>query len=128
MIDGKLITKIDNMNQIQQFFTIITMLISLQTALGVLLHDTNVDKALLSSWTKVSGTAHADVSDSGKMPESNPHTHPEHTQLMRTLRDNAAHPRTTPRNSDRKHLHQKRVARNTEFDGHRICIAPGVCF
>lgn len=116
------------MNQIQQFFTIITMLISLQTALGVLLHDTNVDKALLSSWTKSLSGVHVDASDGGKMPENNPHTHPEHAQLTRMLRDNAANPRTTPRNSDRKHLHQKRVSRNTEFDGHRICIAPGICF
>lgn len=116
------------MNQIQHFFTIITMLISLQTALGVLLHDTNIDKALLSSWAKESSGAYMDMGDSGKMPEAKPHTHPEHTQLTRTLRDNAAHPRATPRNSDRRHLHQKRVSRNTEFDGHCICIAPGICF
>lgn len=115
------------MNIIQNILTVLTIVVSLQTALGVLLHDTNIDKAIISSWKVVRYNAHGDVLEV-EMPENNPHTHPEHTQLSDVLKDNATRPRTTPRNSDRKHLHQKRVSRNTEFDGRRICIAPGICF
>ena len=60
------------MNLVQQLFTTATMLVSLNTAFGVLLHDTNIDKAFLSSWKpySVQGT----IEDETKLPETNPHT------------------------------------------------------
>lgn len=103
------------------------MLVSLHTALGVLLHDTNLDKAFISGWKVAKVSAHVDSVDA-KMPETTPHTHPEHIQLSDMLKTSSRNHRTTPRDNYRKHLHQKRVSRNTEFDGHRICIAPGLCF
>ena len=47
------------------------MVVSLQTALGVLLHDTNIDKAIISSWKVVRYNAHGDVLEA-EMPENNP--------------------------------------------------------
>ena len=72
------------MNLVQQFFTVTTMFISLNVAFGVLLHDTNVDKAFLSSWKTYS--VQSGVEDEIKMPETKPHTHPEHAQLSNVLK------------------------------------------
>lgn len=97
------------MNLVQQFFTVTTMFVSLNVAFGVLLHDTNVDKAFLSSWKTYS--VQSGVEDEIKMPETKPHTHPEHAQLSNVLKEGSARPRTTPRNNDKKRLRQKYAAR-----------------
>ena len=41
------------MNIAQQLITIATMLVSVHTAIGVLLHDTSMDKAFTASWEYV---------------------------------------------------------------------------
>lgn len=107
------------MNLVQQFFAVTTMFVSLNVAFGVLLHDTNVDKAFLSSWKTYS--VQSGVEDEIKMPETKPHTHPEHAQLSNVLKESSARPRTTPRNNDKKRLRQKYAARGQHtFDGYHL--------
>ena len=81
------------MNIAQQLITIATMLVSVHTAIGVLLHDTSMDKAFTASWEYV----YYDKSDAdeAKMPETNPHTHPEHAQVSHILKNGSSQPRTT---------------------------------
>ncbi len=107
------------MNLVQQFFTVTTMFVSLNIAFGVLLHDTNMDKAFLSSW-KIQNV-HGNSESETKMPETKPHTHPEHAQLSNVLKEGSARPRTTPRNNDKKRLRQKYAARGQHvFDGYHL--------
>ncbi|UHA57357.1 hypothetical protein [Candidatus Nanosynbacter sp. HMT-352] len=107
------------MNLVQQFFTATTMFVSLNIAFGVLLHDTNMDKAFLSSW-KIQNV-HGNSESETKMPETKPHTHPEHAQLSNVLKEGSARPRTTPRNNDKKRLRQKYAARGQHvFDGYHL--------
>ena len=107
------------MNLVQQFFTVTTMFVSLNVAFGVLLHDTNMDKAFLSSW-KIQNV-HGNSESETKMPETKPHTHPEHAQLSNVLKEGSIRPRTTPRNNDKKRLRQKYAARGQHvFDGYHL--------
>ena len=100
------------MNYIYNLLAPLTMLLSLSTACGVLLHDTNLDKAFVSAWTS-----------SEVKQGSTPHTHVHGVTLGDTLREGQKHPRTKPRTTDRKHIHQKRVARGHHtFDGHRLML------
>lgn len=110
------------MNYLYTLLTPLTMLVSLSTACGVLLHDTNIDKAFMSVW--VTTNSSNTVEETGKTkPGSTPHTHVHGISLADTLREGQAHPRTTPRIADRKHIHQKRVARgNHTFDGYRLIV------
>lgn len=109
------------MNIARQLITIATMLVSVHTAIGVLLHDTSIDKAFTASWEYV----YYDKSDTdeAKMPETNPHTHPEHAQVSHILKNGSSQPRTTPRDNDRKRLRQKYAARGQHtFDGYRLIV------
>ena len=112
------------MNLIKQLFTALGMAVSLTTAYGVLLHDTNIDKAVLSTIGLSHQTTQADGGASHpKLPESTPHTHPHHAQLTEILRNAQARPRHLPRQSDRRHLYQKQVARGQHtLDGHHIYL------
>ena len=111
--------EMSTMNYMYKLLAPLTMLVSLSTACGVLLHDTNIDKAFMSAWA-ATNTAE----ETGRMkPGSNPHTHVHGVSLADTLREGQSKPRTTPRNTDRKHIHQKRVARgNHTFDGYRLIL------
>lgn len=110
------------MNYIYNLLAPLTMLVSLSTACGVLLHDTNLDKAFMSVWTSASPMNASE--EAGKVkPGSTPHTHAHSVSLSDMIHDSQAHPRNAPRSTDRKHLHQKRVARgNHTFDGHRLTL------
>lgn len=117
------------MNLLQQIIAQLTMLVSLTTACGVLMHDTNLDKAFVSAFSVVD--FHGATTDDGGKTKigSSPHTHPEHISLSSVMREGAARPRTNPRDDGRKHLLVKRRTHggNHELDGHRLCIA-GICF
>lgn len=117
------------MNTLQQIITQFTMLVSLMTACGVLMHDTNIDKAFVSAFNAVD--LHDVTHDDGGKTKvgSSPHTHPEHISLSSVVREGEAHPRTNPRPDERKYTVTKRRTHggNNEFDGHRLCIA-GICF
>ena len=111
------------MNITQQFITIITFLVSIHTAAGVLLHDTSLDKVFISSLKNMNHAKYSQKSDTIKLPDNNPHTHPEHVQLTNILKNGTSQPRTAPRNHDRKYLQQKRVARGSHmFGGYRVLL------
>lgn len=89
--------------------------LSLCTAGGLLLHDTNVDKAMLKA---VSQQADAIVA-----PGNTPHTHSERNSLHQAIRDlNASQPRTQPRSQeDRKYVQAKPTARGHHpFDNYTL--------
>lgn len=109
------------MNNFEYIITPLTMALSLTTAYGVLLHDTHLDKAFTSATTGVY-TTHDDGTTTKVKLGGMPHTHSEGISLSQAVRDRTDSPRTTPRGGDRKHLWQKRVTRNTEFDGHRLDV------
>lgn len=122
---GRPRTKINtHMNYISQLTTIITMIFGLTTTVGVFLHDTNVDKAFVSAWKTLHYAVRTEADD--HKPGSTPHTHAEHGEFSKVLKDGKAHPRSTPRSSDRKHLHHKLASRSgdTDFDGHRLTVDP----
>lgn len=89
--------------------------LSLCTASGVLLHDTNVDKAMVKA---VSQQAEAVMS-----PGNMPHTNSERNSLHQAIRDlNASQPRTKPRGQeDRKYVQAKPSARGHHpFDNYTL--------
>lgn len=93
------------------FFTIA---LSLCTASGVLLHDTNVDKAMVKAVSQ-----QVDAASPGNMP----HTHSERGSLHQAIRDlNASQPRTQPRGQeDRKYVQAKPSARGHHpFDNYTL--------
>lgn len=107
------------------------MLISLLTACGVLLHDTNFDKAFVTAIGKtvVADSNNVNNDDGSKVKVgSTPHTHPEHLSLANILKERGARPRPNPHDDNRRRFHAKRTQNKHEFDGHRLCIAPGICF
>ncbi|MDO4712973.1 MAG: hypothetical protein Q4B05_03665 [Candidatus Saccharibacteria bacterium] len=114
------------MNQFTQLLTPLTMLLSLTTACGVFLHDTNVDKALVSAVSSAhadSGPANETAEAARLRPGSTPHTHAEEPSLAKVVKEGRHNPRSTPRGNDRRHAHQKRTAHgNSDIDGHRLLI------
>lgn len=112
---------------LQQVITSLTMVVSLLTAGGVVMHDTNIDKALVSAMVKIAAVVDGTMTDDASKikPGSTPHTHPEHTSISSIMREGNARPRSTPRNTDRKHLQTKRAhGGGHEFDGNRLTIDP----
>ena len=118
------------MNILQQIITQFTIFVSLSTACGVLMHDTHVDKAVVSVFSAVDfqGSTGDDGMKTTRIGSS-AHTHPEHTSLSSIIHDGSANPRSTPRNDDRKYMKVKRAQGNggPEFDGQRLCIGK-ICF
>lgn len=112
------------MNLCKQLFTTLSLCVSLTTTYGVVLHDTNLDKAFLSGVGMVQST-HNTTSGTAKplLPEAMLHTHPEHAQLTDALKAGTTQPRNTPRHMDRRYLHQKRVAKGQHtYDGYRLYL------
>lgn len=92
----------------------LALTLSLCTAGGLLLHDTNVDKATVKA---VSQQAEAAA------PGAMPHTHSERSSLHQAIRDlNASQPRTQPRGQeDRKYVQAKPTARGHHpFDNYTL--------
>ena len=85
------------------------MFVSLNVAFGVLLHDTNVDKAFLSSWKTYS--VQSDVEGEIKCQKQSPILIQNMLNCQNVLKEGSARPRTTPRNNDKKRLRQKYAAR-----------------
>lgn len=117
------------MNLSQQIIAPLLLFISLTTASGVLVHDTNLDKAFNSAVGAVD-LYNTPTDDSAKISKLSPslHTHPEHTSLKSILRDNQAHPRFAPRPDDRKYVKSKSPygGNSHEFDGYRLYVG-GIC-
>ena len=81
------------------------------------------DEAVLGAFDEEGGDDDKSDTDEAKMPETNPHTHPEHAQVSHILKNGSSQPRTTPRDNDRKRLRQKYAARGQHtFDGYRLIV------
>lgn len=78
--------------------------LALLTVGGLLLHDTNIDKAMIKAVS-----SQAEVLPPGGLP----HTHSERHSLHQAIRDlNASQPRTQPRSQeDRRHVQSKPTTR-----------------
>ena len=103
---------------IQTFTHLFAITLSLLTACSVLLHDTNVDKAMIKSISE--------QSDSVMRPGSMPHTHSEHASVQKAVRNlKSAHPRIRVRNGDdrNKYVQAKPSARGHHpFDNYTLPI------
>ena len=96
----------------------LSVILSLLTASGVLVHDTNVDKALTTASAAIV-INHREIK-----PGSDPHTHPETMSLSQAVRDlKTGNNRVQPRNDNKKHLLQKHTARGHHpFDNYNLPI------
>ena len=116
------------MKLLSTYLSYTIMLLGITTSLGVFLHDTNVDKMLISLATpyQFAEAEQAVVShDSHRAkPDTHLHTHTDHAVFHQLVKENHNHPRTTPRGNDRKQLHHKRAGGSHEFDGNRLVIDP----
>lgn len=108
---------------LQHLIASLTMVVSLTTACGILMHDTNMDKAVLSAVQQVKDYTAADAGESVK-PTSHPHTHSEGPSLSNTLKEGRAHPRRTPRYTDRKQARNRDAQRfgDDGINGRRLML------
>lgn len=102
------------MNITQTIFAQFIAIVSVLTASGVLLHDTSIDKAVISSYSTQGDNASADSATVAKV-RSNPHPHAEHL----SVRKDKADPATLPKR-DRRRLAHRRQTRG--FHGDNICL------
>lgn len=106
------------MNTAQTLFNTIAVAFSLSTATSLLLHDTNLDKAMVKAITPVV---------SSTTPGSDPHTHSERTSLYQAVRDlHRGQHRTQPRvimQGERKYVLAKPSARGHHaFDNYSLPV------
>lgn len=108
------------MNIVHTFFNVASIFLGLSTVGSVVVHDTNVDKALVTVTSVSEDGASAVV-----VPGNTPHTHSERGSLHQAIRDlNAGQPRTQPRNQqDKKYVQAKPTARGHHpFDNYTLPI------
>ena len=91
-------------------------ILSLVTASGVLIHDTNIDKAFASAVYKPVNKEMNTDTNAAMRAGSNPHTHAEHM----SVRHQGDAAKALPRERDRKRLAIKRVAQG--YHGNGICM------
>ena len=94
--------------------------LALTTATSMFIHETNVDKALITA-------AHDQVGLRTPVtkPGSNPHTHSDRGSLYQAIRDlNASQPRIQPRNqNEKKYVQAKPTARGHHpFDNYTLPV------
>ncbi len=105
------------MNSINIIFTQLIALLSLVTASGVLIHDTNLDKAFASALHKpISKDMNTDTNANFRAG-SQPHTHAEHLSVAKNRGDSA---KVLPRDRDRKRTEIKRASRG--YHGNNYCM------
>lgn len=107
------------MNILQIITTQLIALVSLATASGVLLHDTQIDKAVTASiQTQALGAAEVSIEHHTKVRSgSNSHPHPEYTSVRKDGSDTTA---ALPKGRDRRKLLQKRQVKG--FHGSNFCL------
>jgi hypothetical protein len=91
----------------------ISIIVSMSTMMGVLLHDTHTDKAAL---TAISGPSVYMSSDANtKMLGGDPHTHTERHSFSQSISElKTENPRLQPRYiDDRKHILQKKLTKHS---------------
>lgn len=109
------------MNSIQTIINLIALSFSLGTASSVLVHDTNIDKAMVTALTAEIATTSAAPTKLG----NDPHTHSERMSLYQAIRSlNSSQPRTQPRGQDdRKYVQAKPTARGHHpFDNYSLPV------
>ena len=91
----------------------VVITISLATAIGILVHDTRIDKATAAAVALPAIIATYHLSSVMGMLGSDPHTHSERGSLSQAIHDlKTQNPRLQPRSSeDKKHMLQKYVGR-----------------
>lgn len=92
----------------------IPLIITLSTAFGVLIHDTQIDKATSTALTMPALIAAYGAADIA-LKLNDPHVHNERASLSEGVRDlKASQPRVQPRNGDdKKYVTQKKSAVTT---------------
>lgn len=95
------------MNIIPTIFNLLALSFSLGTASSVLVHDTNIDKAMITALSSET----ANTSTGSAKPGNDPHTHSERMSLYQAIRSiNSSQPKTQPRSQDdRRHVQEKPV-------------------
>jgi hypothetical protein len=91
----------------------LSLVISMSTMMGVVLHDTHVDKAAL---TAISGpSVYASSDTSIKLLGNDPHTHTERHSFSQSIHElRSENPRLQPRAiDDRKHILQKKLTKHS---------------
>jgi len=108
---------------ISNFANSLALLVSLVTASSVLLHDTRIDRAAMAASSLPLPTAYEE-SNASKLLSSEAHTHVERVSVSQAVKDFSGNtPRIQPRNEDKKHMMQKRVARGHHaFDNYNLPI------
>lgn len=105
-----------------QIINPIIVAMSLSTSVGVLLHDTRIDKMTATALSLPSLVTYADV-DKVSGFKSDFHTHVERGSLTQAVQDlKAQNPRIQPReNTDKKHLMQKYAPKGHHaFDNYNL--------
>lgn len=103
----------------------LSVLLSLSTATGVLVHDTGVDKAVMTAAALPAVVAGYELSNKSIKLGGTDHTHTERGSLAQAVRDvKSQNPRVQPRGSeDKKHLMQKFAPRGHHaFDNYNLPI------
>lgn len=91
----------------------LTVLISLTAVFGVFMHDTQIDKALITAVTAPVETSEFRT-EPIKLPSVEQHIHAESTSFSNTANLNAQQPATQPRNSDdKKYVAGRRLMGNS---------------
>lgn len=101
---------------------ILAALLSILTLIGVLTHDTKIDKATVTALALPAAVGSYSL---GVALSSEPHTHIERVSVAKTVRALTTHvPRVQPRNDHKKHLFQKRVTKGVHaFDGYYVPLS-----
>lgn len=108
------------MNTVNIIFTQLIALLSLVTASGVLIHDTNLDKAFASAFHRpISKDMNTDT-NANLRAGSQPHTHAEHLAVAKSRGDSA---KVLPRDRDRKRTEIKRASRGYHGNGYCMPLA-----
>jgi hypothetical protein len=98
----------------------LTLVASLVTASSVLVHDTRVDRAVVAVNALPLPATYEETSANKLLSPGDPHTHVERTSIQKNF---ASVPRIQPRNDEKKHMLQKRVAKGHHaFDNYNLPI------
>lgn len=107
------------MNIVKTIINLLSLTFCLSTAGSIIVHDTNVDKALITGVTSRAATIENVVA----RPGNDPHTHSERASLYQAVRDlHSSQPRVRPRNQeDKSYIRAKPSARGHHpFDNYTL--------
>lgn len=98
------------------------IMLSLSTATGVVIHDTKVDKAFVS--TVYSSAASKTAAPTNLVKMNDLHTHVERGSIAQFVHEmKSSAPRINPRDDVKKHMTQKHVVRGHHpFDNYNLPI------